>query len=83
MFDSEFESSYCPEIIDERTEVELRSAFKAMADEMGHEQFHQFAIDTMLAMEPIIRRDCKPGEPALVMLDDYYADKRRKERGFE
>lgn len=80
---NDFDVGFVPDKIDEHTEGQLRGAFERMAEIMGPDKFRDLTIKTLLAMEPILRKQCNSGDPALQLLDEYHAEQRRMERGFE
>lgn len=73
------EVGYVPEVIDERTEGELRGALAKLADAMGPDAFQEAVDELILNAEGFIRSHCKPGTPALLRLEEVLA---RRERGF-
>lgn len=71
---------WTPEKMDERTEGELRGTLTKIAESVGIEAYMDMTTKIVLANEAYLRAHAAPDNPALKLLDEYYA---KKERGFE
>lgn len=74
------EPVYVPNM-DEKAERKLRSGVKKICDSIGIDAAMEIAVELALACEEEIRAD--PTHPSNEILDEYYAEQRRKERGWE
>lgn len=64
-----------PEIdfgVDERTEVEVRSAMSSLKAEMGEDRFNEMGMAFLLKMEPRLRQTMPANSRAIQVLDEYH-----------
>jgi hypothetical protein len=66
--------------MDERSEGEFRGAMTMLADKVGPDAYNDMVLKIGLAQEDYLRKNAKPDNPMLVMLDAHHA---RQERGFD